>query len=397
MSGDVFVVASGKGGVGKTTTVVNLAIALRQHGHSVAVLDADLGMPNVGAFLSLDAEATLHDVLAGHAAPEDAIVEIGDGLGFVFGDRSLEGFAAADPERLNDVLEELKERYQYVLVDTGGGLTYEGVYPMELADEILLVTSPVPAAITDTKKSKRLAERLDVPVRGVVVTHTTGDTHPESVASELDIDFLGDVPTDDAIVESAAKRQPVVAYAPESAAAVAYYRIAKRLSVPDFADLDPLDTISKPSEVGSKSERQVESSDDRETSVLADDSRNEAGKRAERSTGGEQSTDDVTKKPPSGKEPAVETDGVPETAEQTKADSGAGDNEADTEDDSVDTTTGNVEEEEINEQEISGGASKAPRDEETTAEDDRDLAESDAETSSGTESGFFGRLFGWFR
>ena len=52
MSGDVFAVTSGKGGVGKTTTTVNLAIALRQRGHSVAVVDADLGMPNVAAFLS---------------------------------------------------------------------------------------------------------------------------------------------------------------------------------------------------------------------------------------------------------------------------------------------------------------------------------------------------------
>jgi septum site-determining protein MinD len=391
MSGDVFVVTSGKGGVGKTTTAVNLAIALRQHGHSVAVLDADLGMPNVGAFLSLDAEATLHDVLAARATPRDAIVEIGDGLGFVFGDRSLEGFAAADPEGLNDVLEELKERYQYVLVDTGGGLTYEGVYPMELADEILLVTSPVPAAITDTKKSKRLAERLDVPVRGVVVTHTTGDTHPESVASELDIDFLGDVPTDDAIVESAAKRQPVVAYAPESAAAVAYYRIAERLSVSDFADLDPLDTIPKPSEVGSKSERQVESSDDREAPVSDDDGRTEAGELAERPVGDGRPADDATtEKPPSGKEPTAEPDEVPETAEQTGADSGTGDNETDTEDDSVDTTTDDVATKKTADEETTP-------DEEATAEDDRDLAESDAETPSGTESGFFGRLFGWFR
>ncbi len=248
MSGEVLVVTSGKGGVGKTTTTVNLAIALRQQGHSVAVLDADLGMPNVGAFLSLDVDATLHDVLAARESTAEAIVEVDDGLGFVLGERSLEGFADADPARLDDVVKELKAQYQYVLVDTGGGLTYEGIYPMELADEVLLVTSSVPAAITDTKKSKRLADRLGVPVRGVVVTRTDEDDSPESVASELDVDFLGSVPTDDAVVESVAKRQPVVAYAPESAVTLAYYRLAKRLSNPEIADLEPLDTARKPPE-----------------------------------------------------------------------------------------------------------------------------------------------------
>jgi septum site-determining protein MinD len=212
----------------------------------VAVLDADLGMPNVGTFLSLDAPATLHDVLAGQATTAEATVEIGDGLGFVLGDRSLGGFADADPAGLDAVVDALAERYRYVLVDTGGGLSYEGVYPMELADAIVLVTSPVPAAISDTEKSAQLADRLGVPVRGVVVTHTVEDTRPESIASELDVDFLGSVPTDDAIVESAAKRQPVIAYAPESAATVAYYRIAERLRTPGDAPLEPLDTATKP-------------------------------------------------------------------------------------------------------------------------------------------------------
>lgn len=277
MPGDVLAVTSGKGGVGKTTTAVSLAIALRQYGHSAAVLDADLGMPNVGTFLSLDAPATLHDVLAGRATTAEATVEIGDGLGFVLGDRSLGGFADADPEGLDAVVDALAERYQYVLVDTGGGLSYEGVYPMELADAIVLVTSPVPAAISDTETSTQLAGRLGVPVRGVVVTHTVEDTRPESIASELDVDFLGGVPTDDAIVESAAKRQPVIAYAPESAATVAYYRIAERLRTPDDAPLEPLDTATKPPDTDPSSPGGREgSARDRSASARTDPSAGDA-------------------------------------------------------------------------------------------------------------------------
>ena len=271
MSGDVFAVTSGKGGVGKTTTTVNLAIALRQRGHSVAVVDADLGMPNVAAFLSSDVETTLHDVLAGDATTAEAITEIGEGLGFCFGEQSLDGFAEADPTRLDEVIEELADRYQYVLVDTGGGLTYEGAYPMELADQVLLVTSPIPAAITDTKKSKQLADRLGVPVRGVIVTHTDDDTDSESIADELGVEFLGGVPTDDAVTESATARKPLVAYAPESAATVAYYRLAEMLSDPASAELDPLDSARKPSSGESAEPPSKSESEDSEDSPVESD------------------------------------------------------------------------------------------------------------------------------
>ena len=375
MSGDVFVVTSGKGGVGKTTTAVNLAIALRQQGHSVAVLDADLGMPNVGAFVSLDTDATLHDVLAARATTAEATVEIDDGLGFVFGNRSLEGFAEADPARLDGVVEDLADQYQYVLVDTGGSLTYEGVYPMELADEILLVTSPVPAAITDTKKSKRLADRLDVPIRGVVVTHTIEDDIPESVASELDADFLGDIPTDDAVVESVAKRQPVVAYAPESTASIAYYRVAKRLSDPASAELDPLETIAEPPEATARTATDRESGDrvgSRDEPPEATESMTGSKKRADRTETEEAPADEEPSPEAATAEDPSENESI---AEQSPGEGTPGEGSPDGETDA-------------------DGAESPARDQERQdGPETSETADSDDESSPG----FFGRLLGRFR
>ena len=250
MSGDVVTVTSGKGGVGKTTTAVNLAVGLRQRGHPVVVVDADLGMPNVARFFDLEAERSVHDVLAGEADVEDALVELAEGLAVLAGDESLEGFANADPAALEGVVETLADRYRYVLVDTGGGLTYEGLLPLELGDETVLVSSPDPAAVGDTTKSRELAERLDVPVRGAVVTHATGDTDPEDVADEIGVDLLGAVPLEPAVHDSTAEGVPVAAYAPDSGAAEAYDRIAAAMADDAEATLDPLDSKArKPDDV----------------------------------------------------------------------------------------------------------------------------------------------------
>jgi septum site-determining protein MinD len=278
MTGDVVTITSGKGGVGKTTTAVNLAVALRQRGHPVVVLDADLGMPNTAGFFDLDARESVHDVLAGEADVEAAVVELAEGLAVLAGDQSLEGFANAEPRELEGVVAALAERYRYVLVDTGGGLTYEGLLPMELGDETVLVSSPDPAAIGDTTKSRELAERLGVPVRGVVVTHTTGDTDPEAVAGEIGVDLLGVVPLEPAVHDSTAAGVPVAAYAPDSDAAAAYDRVAAAMADDAEATLDPLDSKAR-------------KPDDVEVDGAADDDGDEA-------TAGEPDVDDTAEEAP---------------------------------------------------------------------------------------------------
>ena len=141
--GRVYAVASGKGGVGKTTTVANLGTALATAGHDVAVVDCDLAMANLGPALGVDRTGTtLHDVLAG-TAPLDAAVHEGPrGLAVVPGATDLAAFARADPDRLSSVLATLRERHDFVLVDTGAGLNTDNVAPLSVADAVLLVSTP---------------------------------------------------------------------------------------------------------------------------------------------------------------------------------------------------------------------------------------------------------------
>lgn len=240
----VYAVASGKGGVGKTTTAVNLGAAAAATGRSVAVVDADLGMADVADLLGLDPSGpTLHDVLADEADPEEAVVSAPGGLSVLPGHPAVERFADADPAGLPAVVDALRGSYDLVLVDTGAGLSHDTVVPLGLADGVLVVTTPQATAVTDTAKTLDIADRFGGDVRGLLVVDlgTDADPEAEAVAEALGVPLLGAVPADDAVPASAATGRPLVEVDPESAAAVAYRDLAAALLDGATEDDDPAD------------------------------------------------------------------------------------------------------------------------------------------------------------
>ncbi|MFB6154847.1 MAG: cell division ATPase MinD [Haloferacaceae archaeon] len=238
--GTVFTVASAKGGVGKTTTTASLGTTLAAAGHDVVAVDGDIGMANLATVLGLDPDGpTLHAVLSGDADVEDAIYEGPDGLAVVPGSTDIDDFRKANATALGDVVARLRE-YDYVLLDTGAGLSHDNALPLGLADEVVLVSSPEPPALIDTDKTRQLADRLDAHVRGLVLTRITENVTfevPDQV--NLDVPVLARIPHDAAVVEAFAARKPLCTHAPESAAALAYRELAEELTGESIAVQTP--------------------------------------------------------------------------------------------------------------------------------------------------------------
>jgi septum site-determining protein MinD len=197
----VYAVAGGKGGVGKTTTAMHMASAFQAQGEHVVLLDADLAMSDLARQFDVPDDRTIHDVLAGDVALRHATTELATGYGegpgtleVLPGSHDLEAFARADPAKLPPIVERLRDRADVIVLDTGSGVSRDVAIPLGIADRVVVVTTPVPTAISDTLNTIELVDHVESGLAGVVIARFANGESDETVLEELDAPHLVTVP-----------------------------------------------------------------------------------------------------------------------------------------------------------------------------------------------------------
>ncbi len=229
----IITITSGKGGVGKTTTAINLGAAINSFGKEVIILDANLTTPNVGLHLGAPiVPVSLNHVLSGKAKISDAIYEHESGMKIVPSSLSVKELKKINHGKLKETGKRLRKMADYVIFDSAAGLGDEANAAMESADELVLVTNPEIPAVTDALKASKLAEQLGKSIRGVIVTRTSsgkGEMPISNISDMLELPILGVVPEDTSVRQSVLMKDALVHTHPKSKAARAYREIAAKL------------------------------------------------------------------------------------------------------------------------------------------------------------------------
>ena len=219
----IIVFSSGKGGVGKTMVVSNLAAALADLGEDVIAIDANVTTPNLGLHLGIHlAPKTLHDVLKGSVRLRNAIYPHPSGFKVIPASLNVNDLKGVDVGRLPEVTLNLLGRADFIILDCAAGLGKEATSALSAADEVVIVTNPDLPSVTDALKTVKIAEELGKKIIGVVVNRVKGKRHEltkEQIEEFLGVPVIAMIPEDKHVSEAIAAKQPIVHYKPDSPAA----------------------------------------------------------------------------------------------------------------------------------------------------------------------------------
>jgi flagellar biosynthesis protein FlhG len=239
----IVAITSGKGGVGKSNIAVNLAIRLSNMGRKVVLLDADLGTANADVLCNLTHDRNIARVVAGRLTLSQAMVEAPGGFHLIPGASGLAQIAALGEYERTGLIEQvrqLEDSYDLILIDTGAGVSPNVLSFLLGADQLLVVTTPEPTAVTDAYAVIKIVarRRSDVDVR-VLVNMAKDSDEGRTVFKRIDAvcrhfldlttQYAGHVTSDPRVTLAVRRRRPFVMDSPNCDASVCIGQLAHRM------------------------------------------------------------------------------------------------------------------------------------------------------------------------
>lgn len=243
----VITITSGKGGVGKSSTSVNLAVEMTRLGKRVIIFDADFGLANIEVMFGVRPKYNLADLMFHGKDLKDIVTQGPEGIGFISGGSGIQELTRLTREQiiyLSNKLVELDEMADIIIIDTGAGISDNVLEFVTASSEVFLVTTPEPTSITDayallkTLNKKEDFSKEDTKVKIIsnrVSNEIEGNDIYEKLSTVVDkflnfqIDHLGNIPQDPLAIKAVLQQKPVTMIYQNSPSAYAYRTIAAKV------------------------------------------------------------------------------------------------------------------------------------------------------------------------
>ena len=244
--GEVIVITSGKGGVGKTTTTANIGTGLAKLGKSVVLIDTDIGLRNLDVVMGLENRIVynLVDVIEGTCRINQALIKDKRTPNlYLLPSAQTKDKTAVSPEQMKKLADELRENFDYILMDCPAGIEQGFKNALAGATRARIVTTPEMSAVRDADRIIGVLEAAEMEKTELIVNRIRPDMvkreemlSSEDVVDVLRIDLIGVVPDDENIVISTNKGEPLVGS--DTMAGKAYLNICKRIMGEEVPWLD---------------------------------------------------------------------------------------------------------------------------------------------------------------
>ena len=240
----VIAITSGKGGVGKTNVVGNLAIACQRMGKKVLIFDADLGLANIDIIFGINPKYNIDEVIKGDKELSQIIVKGPAGVAILPASSGVQELAHLTEGQKINLLNEfdvLNKMFDILLIDTGAGISSNVIYFNLAAEERIIVVTPEPTSITDayalikvmfyqhgTKHFFLLSNMVRDEVEGKSVYENLSRVVARFMGG-ISLDYAGFIPRDNRLQESVTRREPVMCCYPEASSSIGFNNLAKYL------------------------------------------------------------------------------------------------------------------------------------------------------------------------